>query len=121
LLRNLRKTEISPRHSRRFDIFYGTVNDQVTNLIREERGPETGKPSGSLETELDLRGDVCPITFVKSKLALEELESGALLRVIVDYRPSVKNVPASMENEGHRVLSVSEVQEGLWEILVKKA
>ncbi len=71
--------------------------------------------------ELDLRGDICPITFVKSKLALEEMETGALLRVIVDYLPSVKNVPASMENEGHLVLSVRELQEGLWEILVKKA
>ena len=71
--------------------------------------------------ELDLRGDICPITFVKSKLALEEMEPGSLLRVIVDYLPSVKNVPASMENEGHQVLSVRELQEGLWEILVKKA
>ncbi len=71
--------------------------------------------------ELDLRGDICPITFVKSKLALEEMESGALLRVIVDYLPSVKNVPASMENEGHQVLGIREIQEGLWEILVKKA
>ena len=38
-------------------------------------------PSIEVNEEIDLRGEVCPYTFVKSKLALEEMEVGDVLRV----------------------------------------
>ena len=34
------------------------------------------KQAVQVTEELNLRGEVCPYTFVKSKLALEEMESG---------------------------------------------
>ena len=52
------------------------------------------------DRELDIRGDVCPITFVKSKLAIEKLAKGQILKVLIDYPPSAKNVPRSLEHEG---------------------
>ncbi len=70
--------------------------------------------------ELDLKGEVCPYTFVKSKLVLEMMEPGQVLRVIVDYPPATSNVPRSMESEGHKVLAVGAAGEGAWEILVRK-
>ncbi|MFN3598168.1 MAG: sulfurtransferase TusA family protein [Aquificaceae bacterium] len=70
--------------------------------------------------ELDIRGDVCPFTFVKSKLALEQMEVGEVLRVIVDYKPSAESVPKSMKEEGQEVLGVNEISQGVWEILVRK-
>ena len=74
-----------------------------------------------VDQELDLRGEVCPYTFVKSKLAIEPLESGHVLRVLFDHRPAVANVSGSMENEGHAVLEKGEVSPGLWEVVVRKA
>lgn len=74
-----------------------------------------------IDRELDLKGEVCPYTFVKSKLALEEMESGQVLRVIVDHAPAVDNVPRSMQGEGHQVLGTGTVGERLWEIIVRKA
>jgi len=71
-------------------------------------------------TELDLKGEVCPYTFVKSKLALEEMEPGQLLRVIVDNPESADNVPRSLKNEGHAVLSVTKVSLKDWAIVVQK-
>lgn len=71
--------------------------------------------------ELDLRGEVCPYTFVKSKLALEEMESGQLLRVIVDNAESADNVPRSLTNEGHAVLEVAHIAAREWAIVVRKA
>ena len=68
---------------------------------------------------LDLSGDVCPYTFVKSKLELEELGDGDVLEVKVDNGESAANVPRSMELEGHDVRSVTEV-EGGWVIRVRK-
>lgn len=72
------------------------------------------------DKELDIRGDVCPFTFVKSKLALEQMEVGQVLRVIVDYKPSAESVPKSMKEEGQEVLAVNQLSENTWEILIRK-
>ncbi len=69
---------------------------------------------------LDLRGEVCPFTFVKTKVKLEELEPGELLEVIVDHEPAVRDVPRSVEAEGHEVLSVEKIGENEWRILIRK-
>lgn len=69
---------------------------------------------------LDLKGEVCPYTFVKAKLALEELELGEILELVVDFPPASRNLPKSMESEGHDVLSVVEARPGEWRITVKK-
>ncbi len=72
------------------------------------------------DKELDLKGEVCPFTFVKSKLILEQMEPGEILKVILDYKPSVENVPKSMREEGQEVLEVREIGENLWEVIVRK-
>ena len=71
--------------------------------------------------EMDLKGEVCPYTFVKSKLALEMMESGEVLKVIVDHLPAVDNVPRSLQNEGHKVVDISQINDSDWSITVKKA
>ncbi|NPA41270.1 MAG: sulfurtransferase TusA family protein [Aquificae bacterium] len=73
-----------------------------------------------VDRELDIRGEVCPFTFVKSKLVLEQMNEGEVLRVIIDYEPSAENVPKSMREEGQEVLAVNKIGENLWEILVRK-
>ena len=73
-----------------------------------------------IDRELDLKGEVCPFTFVKSKLIIEQMDKGQVLRVILDYKPSVENVPKSMEMEGQEVLAVNQIGEILWEVLVRK-
>ena len=74
-----------------------------------------------VDLEIDLKGEVCPYTFVKSKLALEELESGQVLRVVVDHLPAVENVPRGMDNEGHQVLEVVQINDSDWSITIRKA
>lgn len=75
----------------------------------------------NVDQELNLRGEVCPYTFVKSKLALEELESGQILRIIVDNDESGENVPRSLANEGHQILEVQKLSRAEWAIVVRKA
>jgi len=79
-----------------------------------------GAPEQAVES-LDLKGEVCPYTFVKAKLALEELDSGQVLRVIVDNPGSAANVPRSLHSEGHVVVDVTQLNETDWAITVKKA
>jgi tRNA 2-thiouridine synthesizing protein A len=74
-----------------------------------------------IDQQLNLKGEVCPYTFVKSKLALEDMESGEVLQVVVDHLPAVTNVPRSLTNEGHAVLDVSQISDRDWTITVRKA
>lgn len=70
--------------------------------------------------ELDLRGEICPFTFVKTKLQLEELGNGDLLTVIFDYAPAVSNVPKSVKNEGHTILGIDKEENNIWKVHIKK-
>ena len=72
------------------------------------------------DVELDLKGEVCPYTFLKSKLALEEMEVGQVLRVMVDHLPAVENVPRSLANEDQEILEVKRVNDTDWMITVRK-
>jgi tRNA 2-thiouridine synthesizing protein A len=73
-----------------------------------------------IDKEINLKGEVCPYTFVKSKLAIEEMLPGQVLRVVVDYLPATQNVPRSMENEGNDVLKVEKLDDSDWQIVVRK-
>ena len=71
--------------------------------------------------ELDLRGEVCPYTFVKTKLRLEELDSGQDLTILLDDSAATANVSKSLQSEGHKILDLKTISGGVWQILVKKA
>ena len=71
--------------------------------------------------ELDLRGEVCPYTFVKTKLRLEELDSGQDLTILLDDSAATANVSKSLKSEGHEILDLKAVSGGVWQIVVKKA
>lgn len=73
-------------------------------------GTNGNVPSGlSSDIELDLRGVICPYNFVKTKLKLETMEQGQVLAVLLDDGDPIKNVPRSVENEGHTVLAQDRV------------
>ena len=73
-----------------------------------------------VDRQLDLRGEICPLTFARSKLALEEMMRGQVLRVLVDHADSAESVPRTLEAQGQDVLEVSEVEPGTWAIVVEK-
>jgi TusA-related sulfurtransferase len=54
-------------------------------------------------TTLDLTGVLCPMNWVRAKLALERLGSGEELVLIVDPGEALESVPRSARDEGHRV------------------
>ena len=70
--------------------------------------------------ELDLRGEVCPYTFLKARLALEAISPGRALRVVVDNAASARDVPRSLAAAGHAVLEVSAAGDGTWTILTRR-
>jgi len=69
---------------------------------------------------VDLKGQVCPYTFVRSKLAIEKMGLGEVLEIVLDHKPAVENVPRSMENEGQKVLKIDQTSEKEWHVFVRK-
>ncbi len=70
---------------------------------------------------LDLRGEICPYTMVRTKLALEELAPGETLVVLVDHAPAAEDVPRSCRREGHEILAVEAPAPGLWRIHIRRS
>ncbi|MBC7263749.1 MAG: sulfurtransferase TusA family protein [Chloroflexi bacterium] len=71
------------------------------------------------DRELDLRGEVCPYTFIKTKLMLEQMQPGQVLRVIVDYEPAVHNIPRNLRAQGQDTMDVRALEDGQWAITVR--
>ncbi|MFA5180486.1 MAG: sulfurtransferase TusA family protein [Syntrophales bacterium] len=72
-----------------------------------------------IKIQLDLHGVACPMNFVKTKLALEELEPGEHLEVILDEGDAMLNVPRSLKEEGHRIVKVEPLGE-TFRVVVEK-
>lgn len=70
---------------------------------------------------IDITDVVCPVTFVKAKVALEELEDGQILAIRMNDGEPVQNVPRSIKEEGHRILKLDTNEDGTYTLLVKKA
>ncbi len=69
---------------------------------------------------LDLKGVACPFNYVKTKLKLETMQQGQILEVILDDGEPIKNVPLSLKQDGHIILSQEKFSERFWKIFVKK-
>ena len=69
---------------------------------------------------IDLRGVSCPTNFVKAKLALEDIEAGATVQILLDDGEPVKNVPRSMKAEGHKLLGLRQTDEGHYVLELEK-
>lgn len=70
---------------------------------------------------IDLRGVSCPTNFVKAKLALEDIETGDTLQILLDDGEPVKNVPRSLKAEGHKLLGLKQADEGHYILELEKS
>ena len=70
---------------------------------------------------MDITTVVCPTTFVKAKMAIEELEIGQTLAVRMNDGEPVQNVPRSFKDEGQQILRLLDNGDGTWTLLVRKA
>ncbi len=71
------------------------------------------------DAELDLRGVICPYNFVKTKLKLETMKEGQVLSVLLDAGDPIRNVPQSVRNEGHEVLSQEPVDQS-YRVIIRR-
>lgn len=69
---------------------------------------------------VDLVGEICPFTFVRTKLALEALPIGGVLRVLIDHEPATRNIPRSAAEWGQEVLGVTGAGPQRWAIDLRR-
>lgn len=69
---------------------------------------------------VDITDKVCPLTFVKAKVAIEELDNGEILAVRMNDGEPVQNVPRSFKEDGHRILKLYDNEDGTYTLLVRK-
>lgn len=73
-----------------------------------------------IEKELDLKGDMSPANLFKTKLTMEKMETGKVLKIVVDHEPAVTEFSRAMKLEGNKVLEVKRINSTGWEIIVQK-
>ena len=103
-----------------------SVESKAEGTSEIEKSVESVKSVGENNTEAiepdikkDFRGVMCPMNFVKTKIALTPMKSGQILEILLDDGAPIENVPGSVKNEGHTVLSTEKV-DNYWKVLIRK-
>ena len=73
-----------------------------------------------IDDTVDITDVVCPITFVKAKCAIEELDDGQIIAVHMNDGEPVQNVPRSIKEEGYQILKLIDNEDGTYDLIVKK-
>lgn len=71
---------------------------------------------------LDVRPFACPLTWVKTRIALDRLGAGEVLEVLLAAGEPAESVPRTAEEEGHRVVALEPLAGGAaaFRLLVEK-
>lgn len=74
----------------------------------------------SADREIDITADTCPMTFVRTRLALDRLAPGQTLLVRLRGDEPLRNVPRSAEEQGHTVISLETDADGVSRLLLRR-
>ena len=70
--------------------------------------------------QLDITRDICPMTFVRTRLALDKMTPGETLLVTLKGEEPLRNVPRTATEQGHEVLSVETDAAGISRLLIRR-
>lgn len=107
--------------SREIEELYASMDDTLQFHPSPSQKGTADKPKEFMKVDLvkDLRGVACPMNFVKTKMALSQLQAGQVLQVLLDPGEPIDNVPRSVAAEGHRILEQARVAEH-WAVTIRK-
>ncbi len=82
--------------------------------------PNVTAPILDFTQAIDITADLCPMTFVRTRLALDRLKAGDVLKVRLKGQEPRVNVPRTAESLGHVVLAVQEAADGVTTIWIRR-
>lgn len=99
--------DLVPALIQRIEDLYQSLDADLKFQLKpeEEMEVEEGEREKAAMT-LDLRGVPCPINYVRAKIAIEGMEVGECIDILLDDGEPIRNVPASLENDGQEILEI---------------
>ena len=70
--------------------------------------------------EIDLLDEICPMTFVKTKLAIERINQGERIKVIFNSQEARTNVPKSLSEVNHKIIAIKNIDKEKFYIIIEK-
>jgi TusA-related sulfurtransferase len=107
-----------------------TVKNEVDDGMRKEQTPlqDSDMTGGTCNSgmanetsRLDITRETCPMTFVRTRLALDRMAPGEVLRVLLKGDEPRRNVPRTATEQGHAVLGTEEGADGTVSLWIRKA
>ena len=74
----------------------------------------------SIIKEIDLLDEICPMTFVKTKLAIERINKGERIKVIFNSQEAKTNVPRSLSEVNHKIIAIKNIDKEKFYIIIEK-
>jgi tRNA 2-thiouridine synthesizing protein A len=71
------------------------------------------------DVELDITGDSCPMTFVRTKVKLETMAPGELLCVRLRGGEPLVNVPRAVLDHGHGIVATESLEDGVFALWIE--
>lgn len=81
---------------------------------------QTDTPLSEATRNLDITSDVCPMTFVRTRLALDDMEAGQTLAVRLMEGMPLRNVKRSAGALGHEIVTQTDNGDGTFTLLIRK-
>jgi TusA-related sulfurtransferase len=72
------------------------------------------------DVAIDITGEICPMTFVRTRLALDRLAPGQILSVTLRGAEPLRNVPLSAVRQGHAVLAETASEDGTTTLMIRR-
>lgn len=72
------------------------------------------------DATIDITGEICPMTFVRVRLALDRLAPGQVLAVALKGEEPRRNVPRTVVEQGHAILARSDGPDGITHLLLRR-
>jgi len=72
------------------------------------------------DRDLDITAELCPMTFVRTRLALDMMKPGQVLRVLLRGKEPLENVPRTAREQGHDVLALDIGEDGVATLLIRR-
>jgi TusA-related sulfurtransferase len=69
---------------------------------------------------IDITAETCPMTFVRTRLALDAIGTGQILLVRLRGADPLANVPRAAADQGHDPLDLVEQADGSWLLVIRK-
>lgn len=97
------------------DLFQNPKHERTKAYIKGEYYEEY-----TVDVELDLREYGPPTNFMKVKEKMDRLNVEQVMRIIVDTREALRDIPKGLETDGHKIIHRKKLDDGNWEIVARK-